>query len=202
MELVKYLISRGCDAYDNDNDGDTVLHIACNKGKLELVQYLVETYPDMLRIRDKAGQSPCLHTGLSGSSDLVKYLISRGCDAYDKDSSERTVLHLACLEGKTELVEYLVENYPDMLTLRDETGKSPFLYTGFFGSVELVEYLISKGCDVYEKDNKEETVLHHACQKGKLVLVQYLVENYPDMLTIRNKTGYSPFFVYRNLWCS
>ena len=195
VEIVKYLISRGCDAYDKDNDGDTVLHIACSRGKLELVQYLVENYPDMLYISDKTGQSPFLLTGFSGSVELVKYLISKGCDVYDKTISGRTVLYHACQEGKIELVQCLVENDPDMLTISDKTGQSPFLLTGFSGSVELVKYLISKGCDVYEKDNKEETVLHHACQEGKLELVQYLVDDYPDMLTMRDKEGQSPFLL-------
>ena len=193
VQIVKYLISRGCDVYDKDSNGRTVLHHACSYGKLELVQYLVDNYTDMLTIRNKTGQSPFLLIGFSGSVELVKYLISRECDVYDKDSSGRTVLHNACQEGKLELVQYLVDNYPDMLTIRDKTGQSPFLLTGFSGSVELVKYLISRGCDVYDKDSSGRIVLHHACNKGKLELVQYLVGNYPDMLTIRDKTGRSPF---------
>ena len=195
VEVVKYLMSRGCDVYDKGSSGRTVLHNACNKGKLELVQYLVDNHPDMLTIRDKTGQSPFILTGFSGSVELVKYLISRGCDVYDKDSSGRTVLHHACQEGKLELVQYLVDNYSEMLTIRYKTGISPFLQTGFSGSVELVKYLISRGCDVYDKDSSGRTVLHHACDKGKLELVQYLVDNHPDMLTIRDKTGQSPFIL-------
>ena len=195
LKLVKYLISRGCDVYDQDSDGWTVLHHACQEGELELVQYLVDNYPDLLTIRDKAGQSPFLLTGFSGSVELVKYLISRGCDVYDKDSSGRTVLHKACQEGKLELVQYLVDNYPDMLTIRENKEQSPFLLTGFSGSVELVKYLISRGCDVYDKDSSGRTVLHNACDKGQLELVQYLVDNYPDILTIRDKTGQSPFLL-------
>ena len=197
VELVQYLISKGCDKFDKDSLGRTVLHKACQEGKLELVQYLVENYPDMLTIRDKEGQSPLLVIGYSGSVELVKYLISKGFAVYDKDNDGRNLLQLqiACYNGKLELVQYLVESYPDMLTIRDNSGKSPFLKAGFSGSVELVKYLISRGCNRFEIDNRGWTILHFACQEGKLELVQYLVENYQDMLTIRNKIGQSPFIV-------
>ena len=195
VELVNYLISRGFDLIDKDNNGETVLHKACSEGKMELVQYLVEDYPDMLTIRDKKGQSPFLVTGFSGSVELVKYLISQGCDVMDKDDDGQTVLHYACNTGQLELAQYLPDNYPDMLTIRDKLGQSPFLHSGFSGSVELVKYLIFRGSDVYDKDNDGWTILHEACKEGKLELVQYLVENYPDMLTIRDKSGQSPFLV-------
>ena len=86
---------------------------------------------------------------------------------YDKDNEEETVLHKACQEGKLVLVQYLVDNYQDMLTIRGKTGLSPLLVTGFSGSVEVVKYLISRGCDAYDKDNDGDTVLHIACSKGK-----------------------------------
>ena len=195
VELVKFLISRGCDVMDKDSNGQTVLHVACDKGKLALAQYLVEKYPDMLTIRDKGGRSPYLVAGYSGSVELVKFLISRGCDVRNKDSDGWTVLHNACQEGKLELAQYLVENYSDMLTIRDKTGRSPYLVAGYSGSVELVSYLTSKGCDVMDKSSNRWTVLHNACKKGKLKLVQYLSENHSEMLTVRNKAGQSPFLV-------
>ena len=105
---------------DKDSNGQTVLHKACDRGKLELAQYLVANYSDLLTIRDKAGQTPYLVAGYSGSVELVKFLISKGCDALDKDSDGRTVLHGACQEGKFELVQYLLDNYPEMLTVRDK----------------------------------------------------------------------------------
>ena len=195
VELVKFLISKGCDVMNKDSKGRTVLHKACQERKLELAQYLVENYPDMLTIRDKGGRSPYLVAGYSGSVELVKFLIFQGCDVMNKDSNGQTLLHNACQEGKLELAQYLVENYSDMLTIRDNAGRSPYLVGGFSGSVELVSYLTSKGCDVMEKSSNGWTVLHNACYKGKLELVQHLSENHSEMLTARNKEGQSPFLV-------
>ena len=195
VELVKYLISIGSDVLDCDNNGRTILHYACCNGKIELVQFLVDNYPDTLSIRDKSGQSAFLFAGFSGSVDLVKYLISRGCVVNDKSETGRTVLHHACVKGKLELAQYLLDNYSDMLARRDNLGQSPFLVTGFSGSVELVRYLISQGCDEYDKDSDGYTVLHNACQEGNIELVKYLVDSFPYMATIKDKTGQSPFLV-------
>ena len=195
VDLVTYLIAKGCDVMDMDNDGETILYNACKEGKLESVQYLVENYPDLLKIKNKIGQSPFVVSGVSGSKELVKYLISRGCDVMDKDNHERNILHITCNNGNLELAQYLAGSFPNMLTNRDKWGLSSYLFSGFSGSVELVKYLISRGCDVIDKDNNGETVLHNACKKRNFELVQYLVESYPDMLTIRNKEGQSPFHV-------
>ena len=195
VELVNFLISRGYDVMDKDSNGQTVLHNACDTGNVELVQYLVENYSYMLTIRDKEGQTPYLVTGFSGSVDLVKFLVSRGCDVTDKDSGGWTVFHYACQGGKLKLAQYLVEKYPDILTIRDKTGQSPYLVAGFSGSVELVKFLISQGCDVMDTDSDGQTVLHKACYQGKLELAHYIFEKYPDMLTIRDKGGRSPYLV-------
>ena len=192
VELTEYLISRHCDVLDTASNSRTVLHIACQEGKLELVKHLVENYPALLTMRDNVGKTPLHHAGWSGSVELTEYLISRHCDVLDAASNSRTVLHIACQEGKLELVKHLVENYPSLLTIRDNVGKTPLHHAGWSGSVELTEYLISRHCDVLDAASNSRTVLHIACQEGKLELVKHLVENYPALLTMRDKEGMTP----------
>ena len=195
VDIVKYLMTKGCNMLDKNTDGCTVLHYACQNGKVELVQYLVEYNSDLLTIRDNKGRSALLEAGKSGSVEIVKYLVSKGCDVFDKDDDGETVLHYACRNGKLELIKYLVDNYPDILTIRSTLGRSTFLLIGHTGSVEIVKYMISKGCDVLDQDNYGWTVLHYACKKGKLGLVQYLVDEYPGVLRVRSKIGTSSFLL-------
>ena len=184
VELVKYFISRGCDVLEMNRNGRSVLHHACLRGNLELVQYFAENYSNLLEVRDKTGGSPFLVAGFSGSDELVKYLISRGCNVKDMDNDGWNVLHFACNTGKLKLVQYLVETYADILIARDKTGKTPFLVAGVSGSVELVKYLISKDCDVLEKDINGWTILHYAWYGKKENFIKYMVTNYPEWMAL------------------
>ena len=113
----------------------------------------------------------------------------------DKDDNNASILHYACFEGKLELVKYLIQKYPVLLTIKDVNGQTPLHKAGFSGSVELVEYLLSphtRRNDVYELDSAGRSILFNASELGKLNLVKYLVTNYPNLLTIRSCNGVSP----------
>ena len=196
MELVDYLVHQHqCDVFDKDSYGRNILHYACQEGKLTLVKHLVENYPALLTMRDDKGLTPLHRAGWSNSVGLVEYLIIQQCDVLDKDSYGRTILHHACQEGKLTLVKHLVESYPALLAMRDKEGLTPLQHAGWSDSVNLVEYLISQQCDVLDKDSYGRTILHNACQKGKLTLVKHLVEKYRSLLPMRDKEGLTPLHV-------
>ena len=189
VELVDYLVNQQCNMLAKDIRGRVTIHHACNSGKLSLVKHLVENYPALLEMKDKKNVSPLHLAGWTNSVKLVQYLTSKGCDVCDKDINCWTILHRACQGGNLALVQYLVENYPALLTMRDTEGQTPLHRAGFSGSIELTEFLISKGCDVLDKDSNCKTVLHFACGKGRLELVKHLFEKYPDLLQVRDTKG-------------
>ena len=81
------MISRGCDAHEKNNDGWTVLHVACQQGYLEIVQYLVEHFPNLLMVRNKRRQTPLkLAVKLSSSSDVIKYLQLKTNPSHEQNS--------------------------------------------------------------------------------------------------------------------
>ena len=172
--------------------GRTILHIACQAGKLPLVKHLAVNYPSLLGRRDYVGMTTLHNAALSDSVELVDYLISQQCNVFDKCFSGKTVLHIAFEEGKLMIVKHLVENYTDLLKMRDTAGQTPLLISGCSASVELVDYLISMKCDVFDKDNSGRTILHSACYSGNLILVKHLVDNYSALLTIKDERGITP----------
>ena len=193
VELTEYLITCQCDVLDKNSFGGTILHHACQEGKLVLVKYLVECYPGLFNVKDNVGRTPLHCAGWSGSVELTEYLITRHCDVFDTNCRGRTILHTACKEGKLTLVKHLVENYPDLLPMRDNKGMSSLHVAGYSGSVDLTEYLIGCKCEVLDTDSSGKTILHHAFREGKLTLAQHLAENYPALLTMRDTKGVTPY---------
>ena len=194
VECLEYLVSKGCNIFDEDSDGRTILHKACQKGKLALVKHLVGNYPVLLTMRDNEGETPLHTAGLSGSVELVVYLVhQKQCDVFDKDNIGRTILHKACQEGKLTLVKYLVVNYPDLLTMKDNEEETPLHTAGWSNSIELVDYIVhQQQYDVFDKDSYGFTIMHIACYGGKLTLVKHLVERHPALLPIRTNDGLTP----------
>ena len=84
----------------------------------------------------------------------------RGYDAFDKSNYGITIMHCACRYGKVEIVHHFVENYPLLLGLRDIVGNSPFRTAINTDSVEVLQYLVSRLCNVLlDKDNDGRSLL-------------------------------------------
>ena len=193
VELVDYLIrQKQCDVFDKDTIGRTILNIACQEGKVKLVRNLVENFPALLTMKKYGGFTPLYDAGLSGSVEIVDYLIGQCCDVLSKTNTGKTVLHAACRRGILTLVKHLVENYPGLLKIKDNNGMSPLHSAGSSGSIEVVDFLLSQQCDICEKDSYGWTILHYACQEGKLILVKHIVVNYPVLLTTRSTMSFTP----------
>ena len=195
VELVEYLIKKGGNIVDAERNGRTILHTMCEIGNLTLVKHLVENYSVLLKMRDNEGQTPLHIAGFSDSVQLVDFLIRRGADVLDSDIDGRTILHHACSGGKLTIVKHLIENYPALLNKRDILGLTPVHEAGWSDSVELLDYLVSRYSNVFDKDSDGKTILHHACECDKLVLVKHLVENSPALLTMSDNKGQTPLHI-------
>ena len=55
--VAQYLAPKmGAHLYDIDDEGDTVLHMAAQEGRLFIVEYLVQSCGFDVTVRDKVGQ--------------------------------------------------------------------------------------------------------------------------------------------------
>jgi len=94
---------------------------------------------------------------------------------YDKtlvntpDTSGKTPMHLACVEGPLSVVKVLAKNGAD-IDIQDEAGWSPLHIAASFGHLELVEYLLKYGSDPNSINSDGNTCLHLCVRIKKLVL--------------------------------
>ncbi|XP_062595079.1 putative ankyrin repeat protein RF_0381 [Saccostrea cucullata] len=78
VQIVKLLIEKNMDINALQEDGETILHQCCRSGKKEMCEYLVNHFPDLLRIRDNKGWT-VLHSACSGGSvEIVSFLLKKG----------------------------------------------------------------------------------------------------------------------------
>ena len=76
----EYLLSHGASPCENyEPDLKTILHVACDFGKLKYVKLLVEKGADINSITAEY-MTPLHYACKSGSLEVVSYLISKGAD--------------------------------------------------------------------------------------------------------------------------
>ncbi|KAI6187748.1 Serine/threonine-protein kinase TNNI3K [Aphelenchoides besseyi] len=102
--------------------GDTPLHAACYKGKLEAAKLLLqETNDDALQMENLFNEIPLQAACTSGKSlELVSFLIRQPATNPNYQSKDgHTALHSACYHGHLRIVQYLLDNGADQsLTAR------------------------------------------------------------------------------------
>ncbi len=147
------------DINKKDIKGETPLHKACAKNKLDIVQHLVANGA-LIDVVNVFGRTP-LHTALIACSwDVVHYLLTRDnvcmCINY-KDYNGWNALHLAVREGTVDISKILMRYCPHLSQEKDCFGKD-------------VDTFISRGKRKYHKDETDNGDILQSIEPQNILL--------------------------------
>jgi len=171
-----------------NEDGDCILHIACQWGDADIVKYLITDQRCNPYIANTSKHTP-LHTASKhGHLDVVKVLINRKvCDFNTPDKEGNTPLHTACKHGHHSTVEFLVSDHRCQLHAKNGEGETPLHTASQHLRQDVVKVLVGrKDCDLNVTDQRGNTPLHKACYIKALSIIKLLLEkgcstNIPNM---------------------
>ena len=180
IDIVRFLIvDHHCDPEFRGWLGRTPLHCACSKENLDTIKLLGKECHCDPRVQDRIGDTPLHCTCEGGNVDIVRFLIvDCDCDPACCVWDGRTPLHYACESGKLDIVKFLVQECHCYPSVQDLNGNTP-LYCAFQGeSINVLRFLIvdcqCECCGQCWWFNR--SLLHDACESGKLEIVKFLVE--------------------------
>ena len=102
----------------------------------------------------------------------------------DKDSVERTPLHTACLNRRTNVVRIVVQNLNslleatdvNLLEVTDDGGNTPLHLACVGGNVNVVQLMVDSGASIMVANSRGEAPIHTASQHKSVEIVKKLLD--------------------------
>lgn len=142
-KMVKHLLAYGVSVHIRDRHDRTALMEAIDIDNHDIIKTLIKCGAHMTGSARQLGEHLCQ----VASRGLVKRLLSyrlAGSNLSQGDLSGRTALHLACLHGHKEAVEYLLKNSVNTCAI-DHLNFSPYDYAARGGHADIVDLLTKHG---------------------------------------------------------
>lgn len=163
------------------------LHRACRYSTVpsKVIEALIDAYPESVRIKAKLCDRIALHCTTClfdpTNADVVEVLLRRyreGASSRDVYGQTPLVYHLRQAPFPSlEIVELIVEAYPDSASITDQDDCYPLHCAAKRGEVDIANYLIEMYPDALLEQNKDgKTPLDLAHKDGKFRLRDTLIE--------------------------
>ena len=190
-----------------NEDGDVLLHIACQWGDVKITQYLICDEKCNLNVRSSTTANTPLHIAVKyGQIDtLVQMLSYKDCDLNAQNRQGDTPLHIACCRKLLGTINLFLEKRcsTNISNKKGETAQNfPLNEDGDcllhiacqWGDVDIVRYLINlEGCNPsVQSYTSRNTPLHIAARYGRGETIVQLLSYKECNINVQNRIGDTP----------
>ena len=110
--------------------GSTALHLACSKrASLEVVAFLVQVAPEMIRVEDSKRMTPWLWAVYTQALPVLQLLLERYGALPEQSPDGIYLLHFAARHNTDDVVDFLAQRYPSMVSARTRSNGMTPLHT-------------------------------------------------------------------------
>jgi ankyrin repeat protein len=150
------------------NDGYTALHLAVQKGCIEIVNFLLEKGANINVITNNG--FTLLHCAAletyHNKVELIELLLERGLNINASDNKGHTPLHFAAFNGYSEVVRCLLDKGAN-INAPNNDGWTPLYIAIDKKHPNVIKLLLERGADVNIKDKCQVTPLHYIARSDQ-----------------------------------
>ena len=194
VEVRRALTIAKCDVNSQEQeDGQTALHICAAAGFIKIVRFLCQRQADP-NLVDLTGSTP-LHLAAScGNSEVVGCLLRNGATDTVRDDSDLLAKDYA--EQRNDHYMRWILTHGAVLSNQVGPMKVNALQSFIMNEqIEAAKVAIREGADLQDCDDEGNTPLLVSALHGSPELVEIIYAVYPEALDIQNERGETPLMV-------
>jgi ankyrin repeat protein len=182
-QRIQVLLDYGANGNEQDENGDTILHLAVREGTWDILQVLLDDFNIDVNVTNNQQHTPlydAVQLSTPAHSEILQRLLA--CTDIDVDCSNaegNTLLWEASLAENYEIVDLLIQNGANVYA-ENNTGITPFHLVAARGNPRLVRPFLASGADINGRNRFQETPLHVAVRENNQAIVQLLL-SYPGI---------------------
>lgn len=191
-EVCEVLLKAGADPLLKNEDGWNAMHLAVLAGNSEIVKMLC-VHKQLIDSQIKEGKTPLMLAAREGDLKVFDVLLKAGADLRKIDQDGWNAMHLAAINGHTEIVKIL-SAHKQLIDSKIKLGQTPLLLATEEGHLETCEVLLKAGANpltIYEDD---WNAMHLAASEGKTKIVKLLLVH-KQLIDSKIKMGHTPLLL-------
>ncbi|ORX42663.1 ankyrin [Piromyces finnis] len=202
INILKRLITKNNESINaRDNKGNTLLHIACQKGDKDIVKCLVDNGANIF-IQNNNGDIPITLAKKNDDKDIISLLNTENenilflREAIKKIGIKENIKSIQVISIIHPFKNTSNTNERKInINTQNSKGLTLLHYACEQGNENIVKYLIKKGADTNIKSSNGGISLHYACKSknDNVNLVKYLIEAIGLDINIKDRHEKIPF---------
>lgn len=145
QKMVKHLLAYGVSVHIRDRHERTALMEAIAGDHHDIIKTLIKCGAHMTGSARALGENLCAAASRGSVKRIQSYRLA-GANLNQCDFCGRTALHVACLHGHREIVEYLLNSSVEK-NPKDHLNLTPYDYAERSGQKEMLSLFIENKCD-------------------------------------------------------
>ena len=155
--------------FQSSIDGSTLLHIAIENGKYDILKQLLDIEGINKLAVDHKGNNILIKAILTGRSNSPQYIarkLKKEC-IDQKNNEGDSAIYLTCRKNNVELLRKLI-SYGGDVNVQNNKGITPLMVACFYMNLEMITILLEAGARVDIIDNDHSNCIHYMAKSKNL----------------------------------
>ncbi|XP_065224861.1 uncharacterized protein LOC135848789 [Planococcus citri] len=173
-DIVKVLIENGIDVNATSCFDITPLNLASRLGHEEIAEILIRNNANVNNIVNFDGSTPLHSAAVGGHANIIKLLLQNGAKML-KNGKNRSALEFAVAYRHLDVVKILLQHKTVNLNAKGNADWTILHIASQEDNLEIVKYLVSKGCNIHAKNSSGSKPIHIAAREGLKDIVEFFL---------------------------